>query len=181
MSSIAAAFSGPFKHQENPGSTWERRSSPHMRHFECQSTSSPSHSHQLLDSNRYQLMDSAVRPTTLQPLYVGRLEILTHIAVHVLSTKLHQAVHVMYVATADGLVKKISVLPRTQETCVVEIWKPFSGDHPIAIQALHFLKDTVSETGVCVWDSYYRLFLFYAMVIYLKNIAQIEIAQIKIM
>lgn len=144
MSSITAAFSGPFKHQENPGSTWERRTSPHKHHFECQSTSSPSHSHQLLDSNRYQLMDSAVQPTTLQPLYLGRLEILTHIAVDVLPTKLHRAVHVMYVATADGLVKKISVLPRTQETCVVEIWKPFSGDNPIAIRALNFLKDTDS-------------------------------------
>ena len=95
-------------------------------------------------------MDNAVQPTTLQPLYLGRLEILTHIAVHVLPTKLHRAVHMMYVATADGLVKKISVLPRTQETCVVEIWKPFSGDNPIAIQALHFLKDMVSETGMCL-------------------------------
>lgn len=150
MSSITAAFAGPFKHQENPGSTWERRTSPHMHHFECRSTSSPSHSHQLLDSNRYQLMDSAVQSTTLQPLYLGRLEILTHIAVHVLPTKLHRAVHVMYVATADGLVKKISVLPRTQETCVVEIWKPFSGDNPIAIRALHFLKDTVSEIEIHV-------------------------------
>ncbi|PSN40455.1 Semaphorin-5B, partial [Blattella germanica] len=115
MSAINAAFGGAFKHQEHPGSAWERHVSPHKRHFECQSTSS--HSHQLLDSNRYQLMDSAVQPATLHPLYTGRLETLTHIAIHVLPTKLHRTVHVMYVATADGLVKKISVLPRTQETC----------------------------------------------------------------
>lgn len=148
MSSIAAAFSGPFKHQEHPGSAWERHVSPHKRHFECQSDSSQSHSHQLLDSNRYQLMDSAVQPATLQPLYVGRLETLTHISVDVLPTKLHRAVHVLYVATADGLVKKISVLPRTQETCVVEIWKPFPGDTPIPVRALHYLQATVSETEV---------------------------------
>ncbi|XP_069679507.1 semaphorin 5c [Periplaneta americana] len=144
MSSITAAFSGPFKHQEHPGSAWERHVSPHKRHFECQSTPSQSHSHQLLDSNRYQLMDSAVQPATLHPLYTGRLETLTHIAIHVLPTKLHRAVHMMYVATADGLVKKISVLPRTQETCVVEIWKPYVGDTPVPIKALHYLKDTDS-------------------------------------
>jgi chondroitin sulfate proteoglycan 4 len=93
-------------------------------------------------------MDSAVQPVTLHPLYTERLETLTHISVGVLPTKLHQAAHVLFVATADGLVKKITVLPRTQETCVVEIWKPFTGDRPVPIKALHYLKDTVSENEV---------------------------------
>jgi chondroitin sulfate proteoglycan 4 len=147
MSSIAAAFSGPFKHQEHPGSAWERHVSPHKHHSECQPTSPQSHSHQLLDSSRYQLVDSAVQPSTLHPLYTGRLETLTHIAVHILPTKLHRALHVIYVATVDGLIKKISLLPRTQETCVVEIWKPFPGDNPIAIRALHYVRETVSGNG----------------------------------
>ncbi|KAJ9581072.1 hypothetical protein L9F63_023751, partial [Diploptera punctata] len=142
MSAINAAFAGPFKHQESSGSAWERHVSQQKRHFECQTTSS--HSHQLLDSDRYQLMDSAVQPATLHPLYTARLETLTHIAIHVLPTKLHRSVHILYVATSDGLVKKISVLPRTQETCVVEIWKPYSGDTPVPIKALHYLKDTDS-------------------------------------
>ena len=143
MSAINAAFAGPFKHQEHPGSAWERHVSHQKRRFECQTTSS--NSHQLLDSNRYQLMDSAVQPATIHPLYTGRLETLTHIAIHVLPTKLHRSVHIMYVATSDGLVKKISVLPRTQETCVVEIWKPYAGDTPVPIKALQYLKETVSN------------------------------------
>lgn len=155
MSSIDAAFFGPFKHQEHPGSAWERHVPPHKRHFECQSSSPQSHSHHLLDSSRYQLVDSAVQPATLEPLYTGRLETLTHISVHVLPTKLHRALHLIYVATGDGLIKKISVLPRTQETCVVEIWKPFPGDIPTAIKALHYVKEMVSENGTC--SSYLRL------------------------
>lgn len=51
----------------------------------------------------------------------------------------------MYVATADGHVKKISILPRTQETCVVEVWRaspPNNADSHIL--ALRYLKETDS-------------------------------------
>ena len=54
-------------------------------------------------------------------------------------------VHVMYVATVDGYVKKISILPRTQETCVVEVWRaspPHNADSHIL--ALRYLKETDS-------------------------------------
>lgn len=73
----------------------------------------------------------------------------THIAVDVTPTKLHRGVTVLYVATTAGLVKKISVLPRTQETCVVEVWGPL----PSPAMTLQFLKDAMSlyvgmETGL---------------------------------
>ncbi|XP_066996940.2 semaphorin 5c [Anabrus simplex] len=141
MSAINAAFAGPFKHQDKPGSAWERHHAPNKHLLECQAVP---YSHQLLDSSRYQLMDSAVQPATMQPLYTGRLETLTHITIDRLSTKLHRSVHVIYVATAGGLIKKITVLPRTEETCVVEIWKPFAGDTPVPIKTLQFLKETNS-------------------------------------
>ena len=41
-----------------------------------------------------------------------------------------------------GLVKKISVLPRTKETCVIEIWQPEQNPHT-KIRSLQYLKDTV--------------------------------------
>lgn len=87
LTAIQAAFNGPFKHQENLGSSWERASSPqHSIHAQCHDTST----HKLFDSSRYQLMDNAVQPTTKDPLYTSQLETITHIAVDVLSTKYHR-------------------------------------------------------------------------------------------
>lgn len=89
-------------------------------------------------------MNNAVQSTSMNPLHVAELERFTHITIDVLATKLHTAVHVMYVATLSGLVKKITVLPRTQETCVVEVWSPIPFDAPGSIKTLRYLKDTVS-------------------------------------
>lgn len=55
-----------------------------------------------------------------------------------------RAVHVMYVVTIEGIVKKISVLSRTQKTCVLETWKPIPNDVNIPIFTLQYLKETVS-------------------------------------
>jgi len=93
-----------------------------------------------MDNQRYQLMDEAVQSTMLEPLHTATLERFTHIAVDVTPTKLHRSVTVLYVATATGLIKKISVLPRTQETCIVEVWGPL----PSSPMTLQFLKDTQS-------------------------------------
>ncbi|KAL0269384.1 UNVERIFIED_CONTAM: hypothetical protein PYX00_007138 [Menopon gallinae] len=151
ISAIEDAFSGPFKHQSNPGAAWEKDYSQNRNHFECE-LASASHSH-LIDSSRYQLMDSAVQPATPKPLYNSNMETLVHIAIDVLSTKLHNRVHLLYVSTSDGRIKKISVLPRTKETCVVEVWNPSPMEHPVQIRTLQYLKETDSvyvgmETGV---------------------------------
>lgn len=55
-------------------------------------------------------------------------------------TKMHQNVAVLYVATTEGLIKKISVLPVSFETCVIEIWGPLPST-PITLQ---YLKETKS-------------------------------------
>lgn len=118
-------------------------------------------------------MDSAVQPATPKPLYNSNMETLVHIAIDVLATKLHKyvcvhthasrnpclnviccsRVHLLYVSTADGRIKKISVLPRTKQTCVVEVWNPSPVEHPVQIRTLQYLKETDSvyvglETGV---------------------------------
>lgn len=144
MTSIHAAFSGPFKHQESINSAWERQDLPNRAHFECKITKGSNFRHnQLLDSSRYQLMDQAVQPTTTYPLHVSKLERFTHIALDNISTKLHENVRIIYVSTDSGLIKKISVLPRTKETCVIELWQP-ELNNDIRIRVIEFLKETES-------------------------------------
>ncbi|XP_015592204.1 semaphorin-5A [Cephus cinctus] len=139
MSAVAAAFSGPFKHQENIGAAWEKRPVSHHNRQHCgQPSNIPPH--QIMDNQRYQLMDDAVQGITITPLYTVTLERFTHIAVDVTPTKLHRGVTVLYVATTTGLIKKISVLPRTQETCIIEVWGPL----PSPAMSLQFLKDRQS-------------------------------------
>ncbi|XP_039283043.1 semaphorin-5B [Nilaparvata lugens] len=142
LTAIQAAFNGPFKHQETSGSAWERSvSHQHTRHAQCLDSATP----KMSELSRYQLMDAAVQPVTQDPLYVGKLETITHIAVDVLATKYHRAVHVLYVATVEGYIKKISVLTRTQKTCVLEVWRPFPVDSPQTnILSLSYLKETDS-------------------------------------
>ncbi|KAL0132032.1 hypothetical protein PUN28_000065 [Cardiocondyla obscurior] len=139
MSAVASSFNGPFKHQENAGAAWERKPVDHHNRQHCGSASNAA-THQLMDNQRYQLMDEAVQSTTPEPLHTATLERFTHIAVDITPTKLHRSVTVLYVATATGLIKKISVLPRTQETCIVEIWGPL----PSSPMTMQFLKDTQS-------------------------------------
>lgn len=138
MSAIQAAFSGPFKHQESINSAWERQDLPNRAHFECRIDKGTNFRHTLLDSSRYQLMDQAVQPTTINPLHVSKLERFIHIALDNISTKLHENVRIIYVSTDAGLIKKISVLPRTKETCVIEMWQPDVNNGRIRV--IDFLK-----------------------------------------
>ncbi|XP_064215610.1 semaphorin-5B [Tribolium castaneum] len=140
LSSIEAAFAGPFKYRENMDSAWGQYNVHHRDHFNCKSSPRSSH---LLETSKYQLMDSAVQATTLNPLHVAQLERFTHITIDVLSTKIHTSVHVIYVSTTTGVIKKISVLPRTQETCVVEIWQTVQNP-ATPVKSIQFLKATKS-------------------------------------
>jgi len=90
LTSIERAFNGPFKTQRTSSSAWEPQNSPESHNiFECRQPASPA-TQQLLDSSRHQLMDLAVQPTTLRPLYESKLERFTHVAVDVLDTKIHK-------------------------------------------------------------------------------------------
>lgn len=46
--------------------------------------------------------------------------------INVYSISVFRAAHVLYVANQDGLIKKLSVLSRSQKTCVLEVWQPFT-------------------------------------------------------
>ncbi|KAK0086292.1 hypothetical protein PV325_003438 [Microctonus aethiopoides] len=136
---IESAFNGPFKHQENSGAQWEKKRVPNHYRQHCGQPENTA-AHQIMDNQRYQLMDDAVQSSTVMPLHITTGERFIHIAVDVTPTRLHRGVTVLYVATTSGMIKKISVLPRTQETCVVEVWGPV----PSSVLSLQFLKDSQS-------------------------------------
>lgn len=148
MSSILSAFAGPFKYQQHSSSSWEAQTSAvGTRHFDCEKIQpDPRSGHSMQDSSRYQLMDLAIQPTALLPLYHRRLETLGLVAVDVVPTKHHPGVHVVYAATEEGVIKKMSVLPGTQETCVLELWRPFAdgADGPPRYRTMQFLRETES-------------------------------------
>jgi len=91
-------------------------------------------------------MDEAVRPLTLHPLHISApVERLTKLAISSVDTKLHRGVTVMFVATSSGKIKKLGVLPRTMQTCLLEVWEPFSAKvrNTVKIMDLKYLKETV--------------------------------------
>ena len=145
LDSIQESFGGPFKGQSSATSMWESYHSSHS-HSHCHGSSSAHHQSSLLEAEKFQLMDRAVQSTQKTPLVRHDLQRLSHIAVDVAATKLHYSVHVLYVATLDGIIHKYTVLPRTQETCLVEIIDPFQHGASFVhrhIKTMHFLKQMV--------------------------------------
>ncbi|XP_011154550.1 semaphorin-5B isoform X2 [Harpegnathos saltator] len=139
MSAVIASFDGPYKYQQKSNSAWERVHD--VAHDPNRQRCGPSFNITSPEVSKwYQLMDNAVQSTMLEPLHTAILERFTHIAVDITPTKVHRGVTVLYVATTTGLIKKISVLPRTQQTCVVEVWGPL----PSPPMTLQFLKATQS-------------------------------------
>lgn len=144
LSAINAAFNGPFKHQETTSSTWERKELEIRNQFECKFNPMPSIRHDLLmGSHRFQLMDLAVQSISFDPLYYTKLQRFTHIALDTIATKADNRVQILYVATEDNLIKKISIVPRTKDTCVIEIWQP-KIEKGSKILTMQYLKHTES-------------------------------------
>lgn len=123
-------------------SAWERQDD--HRPNGCNINLDPAkHNSYTMESRLNQLADQAVPATTNQPIYFSKNERFTHIALDTIPTKLHEKVHIIFIATVDGLVRKLSVLPRTKQTCVIEIWQPEFGIDS-KILTLKFLKHTES-------------------------------------
>lgn len=141
MTAIERAFNGPIKFQESPGSAWQRKYLQQRDHYECQTNEKSSSN--LLDSSKYQLMDSSVQPSQTNPLFVTELERLRHITIDKVSTKLHENVRIIYVSNSNGLIKKISLLPRLKKSCLIEVMEPESNRN-IEIKTIEFVKATDS-------------------------------------
>lgn len=159
LTSIDAAFAGPFKYQEHTGSAWSRYQAPSVNartHIDC-----PGQAGSLTNSHmgrQLVLMDKAVKSirtvghgrSTQRPLYETTLERLTHITVDVLSTSTHVSQHVLFVATSGGEIRKLNLLPGTMEACLVEVWQPIPLLSSVitsrrnSVLFLQYLKDTDS-------------------------------------
>lgn len=133
LTSINSAFAGPFKNQQHRGTSAEYYNT-------CQQPTNREHE---VDASKYQLKENAVEPTTQNPLHIAELERFTHITVDVLPTKFEKYIHVIYVVTTAGIIKKLTVLPGHEKTCVVEVWQPVSNAN-VPILNIQYLKETNS-------------------------------------
>lgn len=139
IAGIDRAFNGPIKFQESPGAAWQQKFLEQRDNYECRTNQKSSS----LDLSKYQLMDYSVQAIHPNPLYVSQLERFKHIAIDKVATKLHESVRVIYATTDDGLIKKISVLPRTKQSCLIEVMEPESS-RDVAIKTMEFVKATDS-------------------------------------
>ncbi|CAH2054373.1 unnamed protein product, partial [Iphiclides podalirius] len=142
MSDINAAFEGRFKVQDSPTSIWQPRSPSReaREHFRC---NTDSRGHQTIEFQRYQLMHEPVQPVSGEPVYRAALTRFTHVTVDVARAKLGSQL-VLFVATLDGDVLKLSVLPRFEGACLLETWRLRDGKASIDIRTMQFVKDTMS-------------------------------------
>ena len=70
------------------------------------------------------------------------LERFTHILVDSVLTK-HQSsdpIHVLFIGTRSGTIKKLSYNPRSQQACVVEILHPFAKGRSVTINTMKLLS-----------------------------------------
>ncbi|KAL5292663.1 SEMA5A family protein [Megaselia abdita] len=143
LSEINRSFSGDFKYQENINSNWKPVSVEHRNQFECTRETVQSHSKfpekHLIESSRYQLMDSAVQPISLKPIYHETMTRFTQISVDFIDTKLSGEARVLYVATEENTINKIAVLENLH-TYLIEVWQ----SQAAKIYNLQFLKSTES-------------------------------------
>ncbi|XP_032574245.1 semaphorin-5A [Drosophila sechellia] len=124
LSSINAAFDGPFKQQEHADAAWKTVNTNQRSQFQCGTSSIGSSIGHWLESSRYQLMDEAVQPIGAEPLYHSKLEQFGRLALDIINTKTEQ-VHVLFVASSENHIKKLSVKYGGDgvQTCLVELWQ----------------------------------------------------------
>ncbi|XP_043199748.1 semaphorin-5B-like [Amphibalanus amphitrite] len=141
MASISAAFQGPFQHQSAAGGPWKRVHLEDHTHFECRSPEVTS-GHQLAALYDFTLTAEAVQPERPEPLLLLDGVRLTSVATDVITTKHHVSVHVLYVADTTGTIRKLSVVPRSRQTCLLEVLRPFS--KPTRVLTMKLLREAAS-------------------------------------
>ncbi|XP_076455691.1 semaphorin-5A-like isoform X2 [Babylonia areolata] len=153
MSALEDVFNGPFKHQKDSMSAWMRHENGHPETRKCVAESGASKRSsekspaRLVMAQKYQLMDQAVQPDTLQPIVVREQERWTHLVVdHVVSKR--DLVDVLFLATENGKIQKMMRLPPSPSssssssapappvTCLVEEMKIVPNGHPRPVKAM---------------------------------------------
>lgn len=158
MTSFDQAFSGAFKYQENSQSAWIRAPN-NPSSLQCSHGVSPgkrssdgitnSHRH-LVDVQKFQMMDSAVQPSSHIPPLLAENERWTHVVtdrVRVIYNSIHTEVIILFVATLEGVIKKFFLLPQpvrlndtSVSTCFLEELHLMPSDRLQPIEQLELIR-----------------------------------------
>lgn len=145
LTAFDSVFDGPFKHQESPTSAWISNDN-HFSERKCVSEgsstkrSSAKATDVFMAAKKYQLMDQAVASREMGPLIMRAGERWTHIVVDLVPTK-NGLQDVMFLATADGRVRKMLRLRNSNSTCLVEEIKIVSNGHPRPVKSMKISSD----------------------------------------
>ena len=149
MTAVEETFAGDFKYQSSAAAAWGAARAEHD-HFRCGRVADGD---SLLASTKYQLMDGAVQAVLPAPLFHRDLARFGQIAVDTVAIKHqdNQPVHVIFVATAEGSIQKLSHNPSTKETCLIETLWPFPptpSSPPPAIRTMKLLSHSSTPTAL---------------------------------
>lgn len=89
-------------------------------------------------------MNESILPISGEPVYKLDGDRFTHVTVDVTNTKNGRQL-VVFVSTQSGSVMKLAVLPRFNSACLVEIWRLKDQRDNFDVQAMQFVKETVSR------------------------------------
>ncbi|XP_041371598.1 semaphorin-5B-like [Gigantopelta aegis] len=140
ITAFEKTFTGPFKYQEDSKAAWVRHGNnkPMER---CASAGSGSKrstqksADDLEQANRYQLMNSAVQPQQFYPLLFGKNERWTHVVIDHVEGK-RDTYEVVFLATADGKIRKMLKLVNVSTVCLVEEIKIVPNGEPKPVKAM---------------------------------------------
>ncbi|XP_043238645.1 semaphorin-5B-like [Amphibalanus amphitrite] len=143
LQDIQQAFDGPYRQLEDQPSGPQQRTPEERRHFQCGSddaaVSETRRRPPTADAIDQALAFHAVQPNKLDPLLLLDGVSLSAVATDVITTKHHMAVHVIFVTDRAGTIRKLSVVPRSQKTCLVEVLQPF--ERPTTVLAMKLLRE----------------------------------------
>ena len=148
MTAVEAAFNGDFKYQSSAASSWSPARADHQ-HFQCKKEADGD---DLLASTKFQLMDNSVASVLPPPLHTENLQRFGQIAVDTVHIKNqdNQPVHVIFVASEDSSIKKLSYNPSTKETCLIEILHPFPAGSRPTVRRMKLLSQSSSPAGLYI-------------------------------
>lgn len=128
MTAFTTVWNGAYKYQENSKSAWEKDDS--TKPLQCPDDSGTDKrssedgtlrksSRQMMQAQKYQMMDQAVQPHTLEPVVFGSNERWSHLVVDSVKGK-DQQYHMIFLATVDGYIRKMVYLPQINQSCLIE-------------------------------------------------------------
>ncbi|XP_040583936.1 semaphorin-5A [Lepeophtheirus salmonis] len=137
ISEVEKAFDGAFLIQKSPDSIWKSVPGEH-EHFQCRTRGSSTHT-----SREYQLVERTVQQSHSAPIFYDNMEQYSHLIVDSIRAD-NQILHMLYIATRAGQIKKVSYNPSTGKSCLIEVLRPFGPSVQLKINNILLMKKTMS-------------------------------------